>query len=110
MENITGNPVTHNNYLATRLFLVDELRNYVRKSSMIIEAPRRFGKTSVIKEFIRQEEEKGESDKEFTILSLELEGELTINDFCFQLFKELLNLYQHQQLSLKVLQQVVFLK
>ncbi|MBC8394747.1 MAG: hypothetical protein H8E17_19530, partial [Deltaproteobacteria bacterium] len=55
MENITGNPVTSKNYLHTRLFLIEELRSLLSKCSVIIEAPRRFGKTSVIKEFIRQE-------------------------------------------------------
>jgi len=94
MENITGNPVTYKNYLQTRLFLVDDLRSYVRKTSVIIEAPRRFGKTSVIKEFIRQEEEKEDQDQEFHVLFLELEGEETIDAFCFKLFKELLSLYQ----------------
>ena len=49
-------------------------------SSFIIEAPRRFGKTSLIKEFIRQEEI---SDTEFNIIFLELEGEENVNDFCF---------------------------
>jgi hypothetical protein len=94
MENITGNPVTNKNYLQTRLFLVDDLRDFVRKTSVIIEAPRRFGKTSVIKEFIRQEENKEDREQEFHILFLELEGEETIDAFCFKLFKELLTLYQ----------------
>lgn len=93
MENITGNPVTYKNYLNTRLFLVGELKNLLRKCSVIIEAPRRFGKTSVIKEFIRQETYKKEEDKEFNILFLELEGEENVNDFCLRLFKELLTLY-----------------
>jgi len=93
MENITGFPVTHNNYLKSRLFLVDEMRNLLRKCSIIIEAPRRFGKTSVIKEFIRQETSKKEKYGEFNIIFLELEGEESVNDFCLRLFKELLNLY-----------------
>ena len=93
MENITGFPVTHNNYLKSRLFLVDEMRNLLRKCSIIIEAPRRFGKTSVIREFIRQETSKKEEYGEFNILFLELEGEESVNDFCLRLFKELLNLY-----------------
>ncbi len=50
MENITGKAVVGKDYLKTRLFLVDELRAKVRKYSVIIEGPRRFGKTSVIKE------------------------------------------------------------
>ena len=86
MENITGNPVTYKNYLNTRLFLVEELKNLLRKCSVIIEAPRRFGKTSVIKEFIRQETSKKEGDREFNILFLELEGEESVNDFCIRLF------------------------
>jgi hypothetical protein len=93
MKNITGFPVTHNNYLKSRLFLVDEMRNLLRKCSIIIEAPRRFGKTSVIKEFIRQETSKKEEYGEFNILFLELEGEESVNDFCLSLFKELLSLY-----------------
>jgi len=97
MDNITGKAVTDRNYLKTRLFLIDELRDFVRKASVIIEAPRRFGKTSVIKEFIRQEGFKEEKEKEFNILFLELEGEDTLNDFCFKLFKELLSLYRYRK-------------
>ena len=94
MENITGFPVTHKNYLASRLFLVDEMRDLVRKCSFIIESPRRFGKTSVIKEFIRQENTNNEKHREFNILFLELEGEETVNKFCYKFFNELLNLYR----------------
>jgi len=94
MENITGFPVTHKNYLESRLFLVDEMRDLVRKCSFIIDSPRRFGKTSVIKEFIRQENTKDEKNREFNIIFLELEGEETVNKFCYKFFKELLNLYR----------------
>ncbi|NIM13548.1 MAG: hypothetical protein GTO45_15655 [Candidatus Aminicenantes bacterium] len=94
MENITGYPVTHKDYLKTRLFLVTELKRLLRKCSVIIEAPRRFGKTSVIKEFLRQENAKKEEKREFNVLFLELEGEETVSDFCLKLFKELLNLYR----------------
>ncbi|MCD6585008.1 MAG: TniB family NTP-binding protein [Desulfobacteraceae bacterium] len=94
MENITGFPVTNRNYLESRLFLVDEMRDLVSKRSIVIESPRRFGKTSVIKEFIRQENAKDEKDREFNILFLELEGEETVNQFCYKLFKELLKLYR----------------
>jgi uncharacterized protein len=97
MENITGNPVTHKNYLKTRLFLVKDLKRLLRKSSVIIEAPRRFGKTSVIKEFRRQEEAKRGEKQEFNVLFLELEGEETVNEFCLYLFKELLNLYHFRK-------------
>lgn len=94
MENITGNPVTDKDFLKTRLFLVDDLKESLKKCSVIIEAPRRFGKTSVIKELKRQEEARKNKEMEFNVLFLELEGEATINDFCFKLFKELLNLYR----------------
>jgi len=94
MENITGNPVTYKNYLHTRLFLIEDLRNLLSSCSVIIEAPRRFGKTSVIKEFIRQETSAGEEHKNFNVLFLELEGEESVNEFCFKLFKELLNIYR----------------
>jgi hypothetical protein len=94
MKNITGNPVTHKDYLKTRLFLVKELKRLLRKCSVIIEAPRRFGKTSVIKEFLRQENARKEEKREFNVLFLDLEGEETVSDFCLKLFKELLNLYR----------------
>lgn len=93
MENITGKAVTHVNYLKTRLYLVDELKTLARNHSVIIEAPRRFGKTSVIKELIRQEKAKQEEDKEFNMIFLELEGEETIEHFCFKFYRELLSLY-----------------
>ncbi len=93
MNNITGKAVVSEDYLKSRLYLVDELRNLVRKTSVVIEAPRRFGKTSVIKEFKRQEEAKSDENREFNVLFLELEGEETLHEFCFKLFKELLSLY-----------------
>ena len=93
MENITGKSVTHHNYLKTRLYLVDELKRLARNHSVIIEAPRRFGKTSVIKELIRQENGAAADANEFNIIFLELEGEETIEQFCFKFFRELLNLY-----------------
>lgn len=93
MENITGHAVTNEDYLHTRLFLIEDLKNLLKKGSVIIEAPRRFGKTSVVKEFMRQEKNKGEDEREFNILFLELEGEDGISAFCLRLFKELLNLY-----------------
>lgn len=94
MENITGQAVTKENYLYTRLYLIDDLKELIQRSSVIIEAPRRFGKTSLIKELMRQELEKSDKNKQFNVLFLELEGEESINDFCFKLFKELLNLYR----------------
>lgn len=93
MNNVTGKAVVSEDYLKSRLYLVDELRSFVRKTSVVIEAPRRFGKTSVIKEFKRQEEAKSEKEREFNVLFLELEGEETLHEFCFKLFKELLSLY-----------------
>lgn len=94
MENITGKAVVDKDYLKTRLFLVDELKDKIRKYSVIIEAPRRFGKTSVIKELMRQEENKSNEQQEFNTIFLELEGEESLNQFCFKLFKELLSLYK----------------
>lgn len=93
MENITGNPVTDKDYLKTRLFLVNDLKSLLKKRSVVIEAPRRFGKTSVIKEFMRRETKKADDKKEFNVLFLELEGEETVMDFCLKVFKELLKLY-----------------
>ncbi|MCP5054234.1 MAG: hypothetical protein GY940_44110 [bacterium] len=93
MENITGSPVTAEDFLKTRLFLVDELRELLRKHSVNIEAPRRFGKTSIIKELIRQEDNKKKKDREFNILFFELEGEETVDQFCLKLFKGLIELY-----------------
>lgn len=93
MNNVTGKAVVSEDYLKSRLYLVDELRHLARKTSVVIEAPRRFGKTSVIKEFKRQEEAKSEKEREFNVLFLELGGEETLHEFCFKLFKELLSLY-----------------
>ncbi len=92
MENITGFPVTYQDFLTTRLYLVDEFREEVRKKSILIVGPRRFGKTSLLKEFIRQNSEI--SENEFNTLFLELEGCENIENFCFCLFKELLTLYR----------------
>ena len=94
MENITGQPVSNKNYLPTRLYFIDDLKNLLGRCSVIIEAPRRYGKTSVIKEFIRQESSTAKDHGKFNILFLELEGEETVNEFCLKLFKELLNLYR----------------
>jgi uncharacterized protein len=92
MENITGSAVVAGNYLDSRKFLVDELRKLVVGHSVVVEAPRRFGKTSVIKEFVRQEREKGDESR-FLILFLELEGVETLDQFCFKLYRNLISLY-----------------
>lgn len=92
MENITGSAVTAGNYLASRQFLVDDLRKLVRNHSVVIEAPRRFGKTSVIKEFVRQERDKGEESR-FHVIFLELEGISSLDQFCFKLYRNLIELY-----------------
>lgn len=92
MENITGSAVAAGNYLNSRLNLVDDLRKLVLNHSVVIEAPRRFGKTSVIKEFVRQEKNKGEESR-FHVLFLELEGVETLNQFCLKLYRNLLELY-----------------
>jgi AAA+ ATPase superfamily predicted ATPase len=93
MENITGKAVTHTNYLKTRLYLVDELKKLTKNHSVIIEAPRRFGKTSVIKELMRQQNEAAEDKRESNVIFFELEGEDSIESFCFKFFRELLNFY-----------------
>lgn len=92
MTNITGHPVTGKDYLSTRLFLVKDLRTLARKTSVIIEAPRRFGKTSVIKELERQVKLKPD-ETDINVIFFELEAEETINGFCFTFFKELLDLF-----------------
>ena len=92
MENITGKAVDGENYLQTRLYLVDDLRDILSTSSVIIDAPRRFGKTSVIKEFNRQEK----TGNNYSILYFELEGTESIEDFCLALFKELISLYKYK--------------
>lgn len=93
MDNITGKAVVNKDYLSSRLYLVEELRLLVRKTSVIIDAPRRFGKTSLVKELMFEENRKLDQEREFNILFFELEGEETIDAFCFAFFKELLKLY-----------------
>jgi len=92
MENITGAAVVSSDYLDTRKFLVDELRKLAARHSVVVEAPRRFGKTSVIKEFVRQEREKN-NESRFSILFLELEGVETLDQFCLKLYRDLIKLY-----------------
>lgn len=92
MENITGSAVVAGDYLHTRKFLVDELRKLVTHNSVVIEAPRRFGKTSIIKEFVRQEQEKA-GESRFMIRFMELEGVENLDQFCLKLYRELISLY-----------------
>lgn len=96
MENVTGAAVVAGDYLHTRKFLVDELRKLVVRHSVVVEAPRRFGKTSVIKEFIRQEQEKGDESR-FEVRFLELEGVETLDQFCLKLYRNLLSLYDFRR-------------
>ena len=79
-------------FLRTRLHLIERFTEWADKHSFIIEAPRRYGKTSVVKEFIRQEDEKLE--KHFNVLFFELEGTETPVEFCLKLSNELLSLYR----------------
>jgi len=94
MENITGAPVVDKDFLKTRLRHVDKLKELLKKRSVLIDAPRRFGKTSVIKEFERQNKNLKSSKDMFNTLFLELEGVETINQFCLKFSQELLTLYQ----------------
>lgn len=96
MENITGAAVVAGDYLHTRKFLVDELRKLVVRHSVVVEAPRRFGKTSVIKEFVRQEQEQGAASR-FEIRFLELEGVETLDQFCLKLYRNLISLYDFRR-------------
>jgi len=96
MENITGSAVVAGDYLQTRKFLVDELCKLVTHHSVVIEAPRRFGKTSVIKEFVRQDQEKG-GESRFFIRFMELEGVENLDQFCLKLYRELILLYDFRR-------------
>lgn len=93
MKNITGPPVTDKDYLKTRRFLVKRLKELVKDCSVIIEAPRRYGKTSIIKELMHQEEKKDKKNRKLNTIFLELEGEKSVQDFCFRLYGGLLVLY-----------------
>jgi hypothetical protein len=98
VENIVGKAVVGDNFLKTRLHFVVELRERVTKNSLLIDAPRRFGKTSVVKEFIFQE--KNRTDNKVNVLFFELEGVESVNKFCHTLFCNLLEL----DLTKKVIQ------
>ncbi len=94
MENITGAYVVDKDFLKTRLKHVDKLRDLLNKNSVLIDAPRRFGKTSVIKEFERQNKNLKSSKSRFNTIFLELEGVESINQFCLKFSRELLALYK----------------
>ncbi|MBF0338025.1 MAG: ATP-binding protein [Nitrospirae bacterium] len=89
MKSTLGMPVVGENYLSTRLYLVDRLREHVERASVLIDAPRRFGKTSVIKEFERQEKERDN----FQVLFFDLEGIGSVHDFYNKCLEELIRLY-----------------
>ncbi|HOC91117.1 MAG TPA: hypothetical protein PKH33_01975 [bacterium] len=90
MDIITGNAVVGENYLSTRKFLVDDLRDYLLKGkSVLIDSPRRFGKTSVIKELAFQEE----SQNNIKVLFLDIESEKTVVAFCKAFFRKALSLF-----------------
>ncbi|MBV6342003.1 hypothetical protein [Candidatus Magnetobacterium casense] len=100
MENIVGPAVYGGNYLESRKYLVDNLRKRLCRASVLIDAPRRFGKTSVIKEFQRQEQEK-ERDA-FNVLFFDLEGLASVDEFCNKCLEELLKLCKLKNMLTKL--------
>lgn len=71
MQIIAGREVTNENFYRGRLPLVESLREMLRGNDVLIIGPRRTGKTSIIKEFIRQEKEKKGEDVGALYLNLE---------------------------------------
>ncbi|KJU82105.1 ATPase domain protein, prokaryote domain protein [Candidatus Magnetobacterium bavaricum] len=98
MENIAGNFVCGANYLRTRLYLVDDLRRCVERTSVLIDAPRRFGKTSVVKELERQEKEK----EDFHVLFFNLQGTISVHEFYEKCLDELIKLYKVKNMLTKI--------
>ena len=97
MKIVDGKFVTGEDFLETRQFLVEKLRNLLMDNrSVLIDAPRRFGKTSIIKEFMFQESETPSSD--FSPLYFNLQHVDSIDAFCKNLFSKMLELDKVQKL------------
>jgi hypothetical protein len=97
MQNITAMPVEGPDFCEQRQELVEELRHLLHTHSVIIAAPPKSGKTSLIRELMRQEYHKIKSQREFEIILVRLDREDTINGFFFNILKSLVSFYYFQK-------------
>jgi len=98
MRIVAGNVVTGDDFFKDRLVLVERLEERLEFSDILVIGPRRTGKTSLIKEYLRQQEEK---NKNFKSIFLNLEQTQNLYDFYIRIIREILHavnkwkLYQH---------------
>jgi hypothetical protein len=86
MQIVTGNVVTGDNFYKGRRPAVDHLREKLKTSDVLIVGPRRTGKTSVIREYLLQEEE---NNPEFKSIFINLESTQNLYDFYFKIIREI---------------------
>ncbi len=84
MENITGPPVDGTNFFGRKKEL-ERMKNIIKKtkSSMFIPGPRRIGKSSLVKEFIRRNKDK------YKFISFDLHSRHSVEELCRDLMVEI---------------------
>lgn len=84
MQIIAGGVPLGEDFYKGRIESVDELRSKIVKNDVLLIGPRRTGKTSVIKEFLRQE---NENNKDFYCIFIDLEKAQDLYEFYFLILK-----------------------
>ncbi len=86
MQIVAGGVPSGEDFYEGRQNSITELRNKIIKNDVLLIGPRRTGKTSVIKEYLRQEKE---SNKVFYSIFIDLEKAQNLYEFYFIILKSL---------------------
>jgi uncharacterized protein len=97
MHIVTGNVVTGENFFEERRPIVRKLEEMLQTTDVLIVGPRRTGKTSLIKEYLRLQEE---ADENFKSIFIDLESTKNLYDFYIRIIKEILRATRKWQLYL----------
>jgi len=97
MRIVTGNVVTGDNFFEERQPIVQRLGEMLAVTDVLIVGPRRTGKTSLIKEYLRQKEE---NDEQFKSIFIDLESTKNLYEFYVKIIKEVLRATKKWQLCL----------
>jgi len=84
MQIIAGGVPLGEDFYKGRIQSVEELRRKIVKNDVLLIGPRRTGKTSVIKEFLRQEKE---NNNDFYCIFIDLEKAQNLYEFYFLILK-----------------------
>jgi len=97
MRIVTGNVVTGENFFQARQPDVQRLREQLAISDVLLVGPRRTGKTSLLKEYLLQQEE---TNPQFKSIFIDLESTKNLYEFYVKIIREILRVTRKWRLYL----------